>query len=475
MDFLLKDAESGKEIIKFDTPDENPMGTEFEFGMPVFKWVEKADPKTKKKHLYIAGFASTSGLDRQSDNISEQALRASAKDLMKSGARTVFFNHEHRQLPVGLVVDSKYDEFINEDGELIKGIYTVVKISNANGVEDIRTQIKEGILNSFSIGGKFNEVEEIKDEDNEFMHFEVLSMELFEVSVVGIPAQTRAAILESVTKSFDLDASITGAKVVKSKKIEEDDTLLSSKSQDKAKEAGYENAWNSLTGEKTMAKKEDQTPAEKKVEDKKDEEVVEEPSKQEEENKDEEAVDAKSEEPEFLTVDKATEIIGTKVSEAVDPIKKQVSDFANTLSEIAESLKSNKEGEAEDEPAKEEPKDETPDAMKALMDKIDNLEKKFDGAVEEGKALGAARGQIEDALNKDVDENASDADVEAKVLKEQGIDVTKDFDREEVVTYYLERYENKYDDLSDEQKEKVKLAYLMLAQKKSAQAQPIAE
>jgi len=470
MDFFLKDAENGKMKIDFSTKDENPFGSEFNIDVPVFKWAEKSDPKTGKKHLYIAGFASTSGLDRQMDNISELALRDASEHLLKAGSRTVFFNHEHRQLPIGLTVDSKYDEFLNEDGELIKGIYVVVKISNADGVKDIRTQIKEDILNSFSIGGKFDSGEEVLDEDGEFLYYMVNKMTLYEVSVVGIPAQTRAGILESVTKQFDLDASITEAKVVESKEIEENKTLRSSKSQDKTKEANYENVWNSVTGEKTgdkdMSEKKKETQAPAEAEKKEKQEVAEE----KEDEKTDEVKDEKTEDaPEYLTVGKAEELITTKIHDAIDPIKKQFIEFSNSITEALETLKGKEETEkTEEKEEPEEDKKDEPDVMKTLLEKIDGLEKKVEGALEDGKALGAARGQIEAALNTET-EDGDAADVEAKRLKEEGIDVTKDFDDPQVARFYLEEHQDKYNDLTTEQKEKVKIAWYMDAQRQSVQ------
>jgi hypothetical protein len=76
-------------------------------------------------------------------------------------------------------------------------------ISKASDVEDIWTKIKEGVLNAFSIRLKPKKVEVVEDtETGRIQEFRILSMELFEVSVVGLPMNAKAAITSVIEKSF---------------------------------------------------------------------------------------------------------------------------------------------------------------------------------------------------------------------------------------------------------------------------------
>jgi len=149
----------------------------------------------KDGHLYVKGYACTSDTDLVLDSISEEAMVRSEKDLLRSGCTSVFFNHDE-DIIIGKVVDSFYDG---------KGIFVTVKISNASDVNDYKIKIKEGMLNSFSIRGIFKTIEIIKNENGDIINWNVKEMDLLEVSLVGLPCNRFASVMDVIEKKLKLD------------------------------------------------------------------------------------------------------------------------------------------------------------------------------------------------------------------------------------------------------------------------------
>jgi len=143
-------------------------------------------------YLYIEGYACTGDKDWVDDIIENEAMAGSAKDLLRPGCKTVFYNHDTDQ-PIGLTEESYFDG---------NGIKVKVKVSNANDVADIRIKLKEGVLNSFSIKGYFKQIEIERDSEGDPIAWHIKEMDLMEVSVVGLPCNTMAAILETMEKSI---------------------------------------------------------------------------------------------------------------------------------------------------------------------------------------------------------------------------------------------------------------------------------
>jgi HK97 family phage prohead protease len=147
---------------------------------------------TNSKRI-IKGFASTGHKDRALDVISNEALKEAVDDLVQPGANTVFLNHD-TTIPIGRVLKTSIKD---------NGIFVEIMVSAAKDVDDIWTKIKEGILNSFSIRLRPKKVEVVENkETGQIEQFNILSMELFEVSVVGIPCNTHCAITNVIGKSF---------------------------------------------------------------------------------------------------------------------------------------------------------------------------------------------------------------------------------------------------------------------------------
>jgi HK97 family phage prohead protease len=142
----------------------------------------------------IKGFASTTHKDRAMDVIVPDAMKEAVNDLVQEGANTVFLNHD-TNIAIGRVLKTELRK---------KGIFVEIMISKASDVEDIWVKIKEGVLNAFSIRLKPKKVEVVENQETgRIEEFRILSMELFEVSVVGLPMNAKAAITSVIEKSFN--------------------------------------------------------------------------------------------------------------------------------------------------------------------------------------------------------------------------------------------------------------------------------
>ena len=270
---------------------------------PLEFWVHTPELQKSDKggRRLIRGYASVSTLDRQNEVIALSALEDAKNHLLENF--TVFYEHKHSEFPIGKVVDAKIDD---------KGLLVEVELSTT--ADKIWTLIQEGILHCFSIGGRVLEAKEVKNEDTGKAHTEITKIELFEVSIVGLPANAEAQF-ELVSKSFN-----TAIAEEIRKREEENKVTEESK---KVEESLVE---KDLTTGKLSGK--DEKPKEEKVEDPKEEpkeenkeeataEVVE-PKKEEVEEKPAEET-PKAEEPKLEDVqkpeesEKSTEISDDKV------------------------------------------------------------------------------------------------------------------------------------------------------------------
>lgn len=162
---------------------------DFKFNFPIQL---KAD---NSGQFYLEGYACTTDLDRQDEVILRTALEKALEDVKQN--RTVFYEHKSTEYPIGKIVDTK----IVDEGDSSK-LYVKVYISKT--AEIVRTLIEEGILNKFSIGGKVLKYKKASLGGKEIT--EIQDMELYEVSVVGLPANVKAeAIGYEVKKSLELN------------------------------------------------------------------------------------------------------------------------------------------------------------------------------------------------------------------------------------------------------------------------------
>jgi HK97 family phage prohead protease len=138
----------------------------------------------------IEGYASTKDLDYQDDIVTEKALNKIVEFLKTN--RTMLHNHDLDNA-IGRVVDTK----LTDEGAWIKGLISSTE-------DKIWTKVQEGILNKFSIAGKITKAEEVWDATAKKYVRHILDLEIYEVSLVSVPANAKArAIKYYIVKSLD--------------------------------------------------------------------------------------------------------------------------------------------------------------------------------------------------------------------------------------------------------------------------------
>jgi HK97 family phage prohead protease len=142
----------------------------------------------------FGGIASSTSVDKDNERMDKAVLNKIASDLKKNS--TVFFNHDLKGLGVGTVASA---EVVNDS------VRISVVPTKAEGMRDVVTQIQEGVLKSFSIGGKIRDWEDQFDEKLNKKVRVIKDVDCYEVSVVGIPANSDASILSYMSKSFKGD------------------------------------------------------------------------------------------------------------------------------------------------------------------------------------------------------------------------------------------------------------------------------
>lgn len=195
--------------------------------------------KTDDGTRYIVGIASSTSIDRDNERMSEKALQT-----MKSTAEanlTLFTNHEYK-VPddiFGSCVEAKI--VANKDAEpvTIKGTdgnqeittfqpqtlevkIKVVSDSVNPKAGQIYNAINEGVNLGLSIGGMVKSLLKVKDVVTDTMHTLIDSIDLFEISLVGIPANADAMNL-AIAKS------LKGIEVVEANKEELEQIMESTK------------------------------------------------------------------------------------------------------------------------------------------------------------------------------------------------------------------------------------------------------
>lgn len=123
-------------------------------------------------NLIIEGYANTTTVDRVGDVIIEDAWRSlgALDNYLKNPIILAFHNHSK---PIGRMVEHQVTP---------NGLYIKAEISKAAG--DIHALISDGILSTFSVGFS------VKDAtyDSTADIFVIKALELYEISVVSVPA-----------------------------------------------------------------------------------------------------------------------------------------------------------------------------------------------------------------------------------------------------------------------------------------------
>lgn len=136
--------------------------------------ITKISTKDASGDCQIEGYANTSSKDRVGDVVLPSAFEKSLPTYLKNPV--MLLNHDWNDV-VGVCTSAE----ITDKGLFIKG-----KISNTR--EDIKTLIREGCYRTFSIG--YNEVDADYEEATKTKY--IKELELLEISVVSVPANTEA-------------------------------------------------------------------------------------------------------------------------------------------------------------------------------------------------------------------------------------------------------------------------------------------
>jgi HK97 family phage prohead protease len=138
----------------------------------------------------VEGYAATSDFDLQEDIITQEAIRSSAKDLLENS--TVLHNHNADEA-IGRVLDSRAHK---------RGLFLKIMISKT--APEIWQQIREGVLNKFSVRGKVLEARKQWVAELKRYARLIIKMRLLEVSLVAVPANPKArAIRWYIEKALD--------------------------------------------------------------------------------------------------------------------------------------------------------------------------------------------------------------------------------------------------------------------------------
>ena len=146
----------------------------------------KAVSENEDGSVSIKGYASTKDQDRAGDIINPDAWSKGGIGDYENNP-IILFNHDYHN-PIGKPTELGVDDI----GLKIKG-----KISQSAG--KIRDLIKEGVLGAFSVGFRVKDADYIEETDG----YRIKDAELFEISVVSVPANQAATF--SVAKAFDSD------------------------------------------------------------------------------------------------------------------------------------------------------------------------------------------------------------------------------------------------------------------------------
>lgn len=142
--------------------------------------ISKATETTEAEGKFVVeGFASTTDLDSQNHTITKEAIEQGALSLQTY--TTLLFNHDPNR-PIGHIEKAEA-----QDGKLfIKAIISPSEIG-------IWKKIQDGTLSKFSVFGKILDAEEGTLDSKQILV--IKSMELYEVSVVSVPANAAAKTL----------------------------------------------------------------------------------------------------------------------------------------------------------------------------------------------------------------------------------------------------------------------------------------
>ncbi len=277
-----------------------------------FKFVEEADDGS----VNIKGYASTNDTDRAGDVIEKEAWEKGGLDNYTNNP-VVLFNHDYNR-PIGRATGLETDD---------RGLRITANISKSAG--DVTNLVKEGILRALSVGFRVKDADYIEETDG----LKISDAELFEVSVVSVPANQSATF--SVAKSFDTQSEYDEwkkqfVKITEADKPQDTDDSLSSRKNEMSKDTENFNLeeFAKKVASETAAKIAMQQ-AEQKAAEKADAEKAAE----------EQAVQEAELESKKAEVKAIVEAGTSGAEELVSDLEKRVNDKYDNVEEVVDSLK----------------------------------------------------------------------------------------------------------------------------------------
>jgi len=222
---------------------------------------EITDGETKAYE--IEWYASTKDKDRMNDVVEPTAFEETLKQYMTNPI--VLLQHDMDK-PIGTVTEASIDE---------KGLFIKAKITE--DTDGVFSKLKNGVLRTFSIGYSVKDYETIENVDSEgnYSYTNIIKMlELFEISLVSVPANPFALV-----KSFD--SCFKAEEEIETKEENVEETPVENETESETSEVEEESQENVQEEEKT--EENENAEASEKVEDEEKEEVEEEIKEESEE------------------------------------------------------------------------------------------------------------------------------------------------------------------------------------------------
>ena len=226
---------------------------------------EITDGETKAYE--IEWYASTKDKDRMNDVVEPTAFEETLKQYMTNPI--VLLQHDMDK-PIGTVTEASIDE---------KGLFIKAKITE--DTDGVFSKLKNGVLRTFSIGYSVKDYETIENVDSEgnYSYTNIIKMlELFEISLVSVPANP-FALVKSFDSCFKAEEEIETKEEEKEENVEE--IPVENEGENETSEVEEENQENIQEEEKT--EENENVEADEKVEDEEKEEIEEEVKEENEE------------------------------------------------------------------------------------------------------------------------------------------------------------------------------------------------
>jgi HK97 family phage prohead protease len=130
------------------------------------------------------GWASTASLDRQGDVVEPSAFARSLPEFLANGL--IFWQHAHAFDPLAKPIGKATSARIADSG-----LYIEARWADTPEAQEVRSLVVDGIVNSLSIGFTPRQMHR----DSALGHNVITDLDLLEVSVVAIPANSEARIV----------------------------------------------------------------------------------------------------------------------------------------------------------------------------------------------------------------------------------------------------------------------------------------